>query len=186
MLCASAEQVQELRSAESGLPQNGAESAPDDLAVQRNDHDSAVRVAELRVAALGRAVLEARSFERLDDLLAGNLRKGWAHAGMRISIGVTSGCSKEAGTSSSSKYSSNASRRLASASSTVSPGWRPRSPDSGRRTTRRPSRRRRSRCERCPCAECRPEESEVGPCGGRAHALQVDRSSRVTIEDGGR
>jgi hypothetical protein len=62
--------------------------------MQGHDHDTPVGVTELRMAALGRPVLETDGFQGLDDLLPGDLGKSGAQAGMRIPIGVTNGCSK--------------------------------------------------------------------------------------------
>lgn len=85
----SAEKFHQFGATQPGLNQDRAEGAATYFLVQRDDDDTSVSMP--RVAPLGRRVSEAGAFQSTNDLSAGRLGQSRTHAGMRISIGVTSG-----------------------------------------------------------------------------------------------
>lgn len=87
----SAQQLSELRRGQACLTQNGSHRAAGERAVQRHDDHPSVGMPQLRVTALGRGVREPGGFKCSNNVPTGDLRQGRTHAGMRISIGVTSG-----------------------------------------------------------------------------------------------
>jgi hypothetical protein len=134
----SAQQLSELGCGQPRLTQNGSQRAAGERSVQRHDNYPPVGMPQLRVTALRRGVREPNRFKCSNDFPTRDLRQGRTHAGMRISIGVTSGWTTSAVMSPSSKYNSRASRRFASASSIVSP-WLATSISRQRATNQLPS-----------------------------------------------
>ena len=106
------------------------------LSMHWHDHNSAVLGTQLDVASPLAHLHEAALPERSDHLGAGDDRERRAHA--ESSMVAMIGGSMLSGSISSSKYSSNASRRLASASSTVPP-WLATSTSRQRATCQDPS-----------------------------------------------
>src|SRR5687768_13719302 len=130
------QQVQELLGRQARLPDDRPQRPDRQFPVERHDHDSAVCSTELDMAASLARPLETALRQRGDDLSAGDYRQRRAHA--ESSMVAMIGGSMLSGSTSSSKYSSSASRRLASASSTVSP-WLATSTSRQRATCHEPS-----------------------------------------------
>src|SRR6266536_4157248 len=131
------QQILELLRRQTRLAKDRRERPPRQLAVQWHDHDPSVVMSQLLMAATRTDDRKAGLQQGLHRLLPGDDRERAAHAGMRISTGATIGCDACTG-GVSSKYSSSASLRLASASSTLWP-WLATSTSRQRATYHSPS-----------------------------------------------
>lgn len=113
------EQADELVDREPGLTEDRSQSSPCQFPVERQNDHPTVSASQLHVAAPLADLLEATPCERLDGIRTGDDRERRAHAERR-KVAMIGGSNSE-GSTSSSKYSSRASFRLESASSTVAP-----------------------------------------------------------------
>src|SRR5450759_2747075 len=119
----SVQQFQEFRGGQVCLPEDGTKGAALDGAMLRNHDDPPIGTAVNGVAAFSPQVGESDGLQGPRDLANRQVRQGWAHAAPGSWNEVTRGVlvTNRAGSSTSSRYSSTASARLARASSIVGP-----------------------------------------------------------------